>query len=112
MTHQRPAGASGIVSGVRGRLFAGITMALRRPHERTKMARRRVAQTRANLRCAVSGGQDPALQSPLPTPLDSGLRRNDEWGAGVDKGMRMANAGMANQGEKSRWRAVYFHSNR
>ena len=37
MTDQRPAGASGIVSGVRGRLFAGITMALRRPHERTKI---------------------------------------------------------------------------
>ncbi len=76
------------VAGVRGRLFAGMTMALRRPHERTKMARRRVAQTRANLRCAVSGGQDPALQSPLPTPLDSGLRRNDEWGAGLTKGCR------------------------
>ena len=25
-----------------------------------------------------SGGQAPALRSPLPTPLDSGLRRNDE----------------------------------
>ena len=26
-----------------------------------------------------SGGQAPALHSPLPTPLDSGLRGNDEW---------------------------------
>ena len=23
------------------------------------------------------------LHSPLPTPLDSGLRRNDDWGAGL-----------------------------
>ena len=27
-----------------------------------------------------SGGQAPALHSPLPAPLDSGLRRNDEFG--------------------------------
>ena len=27
-----------------------------------------------------SGGQAPALHSPLPTPLDSGLRRNDDPG--------------------------------
>ena len=45
------------------------------------------------------GGQAPrlaksstALHSPLPAPLDSGLRRNDEWGAGIDDGMpQMAN---------------------
>ena len=40
-----------------------------------------------------------------PSPLDSGLRRNDDWGAGLTKGCR-------------EWRmsaaagAVYFHSNR
>ena len=101
MTRQRPAGASGIVSGVRGRLFAGMTMALRRPHERTKMARRRVAQTRANLRCTVSGGQDPALQSPLPTPLDSGLRRNDESGVCFHSN-RSCRLAPAHQGMKSR----------
>ena len=28
-----------------------------------------------------SGGQAPALHFPIPGPLDSGLRRNDEWGA-------------------------------
>ena len=38
------------------------------------------------------GGQAPALQSPLPTPLDSGLRRNDELGGRIGEGMpRMAN---------------------
>ena len=30
---------------------------------------------------------------PLPTPLDSGLRRNDEWGAGLTKW----GAGVANE---------------
>ena len=39
-----------------------------------------------------SGGQAPALHSPLPAPLDSGLRRNDEWEARKDdwgsRGMR------------------------
>ena len=25
-------------------------------------------------------GQAPALHFPIPSPLDSGLRRNDEWG--------------------------------
>ena len=39
--------------------------------------------TCANERSALSWGQAPALQPPLPTPLDSGLRRNDEWGAGL-----------------------------
>ncbi len=46
-------------------------------------------------RSAVGGGQAPrlaksstALHSPLPTPLDSGLRRNDEWGAGLANGCR------------------------
>ena len=39
-------------------------------------------------RPSPSWGQAPALQSPLPTPLDSGLRRNDEWGAGLAKGCR------------------------
>ena len=37
---------------------------------------------------ALGGGQSPALQSPLPTPLDSGLRGNDDWGAGLTKGCR------------------------
>ena len=36
-------------------------------------------------RRVLGGGRGPALQSPLPTPLDSGLRRNDESGAGVTK---------------------------
>ena len=36
------------------------------------------------------GGQAPALHSPLPTPLDSGLRRNDDWGAGLTSAGAMA----------------------
>ena len=35
-----------------------------------------------------SGGQAPALHFPIPTPLDSGLRRNDELGAGLTMGCR------------------------
>ena len=38
-------------------------------------------------------GDKPQRYNPLSPPLlDSGLRRNDEWGAGIDEGMpRMAN---------------------
>ena len=54
--------------------LAGITVALRRPHKRMNLGRRRVV-------------------SPLPAPLDSGLRRNDEWGAGLTKW----GAGVANE---------------
>ena len=39
--------------------------------------------TCANERSVLGWGQAPALQPPLPTPLDSGFRRNDEWGAGA-----------------------------
>ena len=56
--------------------FAGITMALRRPHKRMKMVGRRV------------GFFHRLVGLPLPTPLDSGLRRNDDWGAGMTKGCR------------------------
>ena len=45
--------------GVPGRLFAGITMALRRPHKRMKIAGCRV------------GFFHRLLGVPLPTPLDS-----------------------------------------
>ena len=30
----------------------------------------------------------PRATIPSPTPLDSGLRRNDDWGAGLTKGCR------------------------
>ena len=33
-------------------------------------------------------GTSPSATIPSPTPLDSGLRRNDEWGAGMTKGCR------------------------
>ena len=62
---------------VPGRLFAGITMALRRPHKRMKIAGCRV------------GFFHRLLGVPLPTPLDSGtFRRNDEWGPASAKGCR------------------------
>ena len=57
------------------RLFAGITMALRRPHKRMKMG----------LKFGRFSSIVWTRSYPLPTPLDSGLRRNDEWGAGLTK---------------------------
>ena len=48
--------------------FAGISMALRWPHERMKIAGCRV------------GFFHRLVGLPLPTPLDSGLRRNDDGG--------------------------------
>ena len=48
--------------------------------------------TFANERSVLSWGQAPALQAPLPTPLDSGFRRNDELKGRNDEGMpRMTN---------------------
>ena len=50
-------------------LIAGITMASRMPHKKMKMVGRRIlAYCMAVL--------------PHPSPLDSGLRRNDEVGGG------------------------------
>ncbi len=43
--------------------------------------------TCGNERSVLSWGQAPALHSPLPTPLDSGLRRNDDLGGRNDEGM-------------------------
>ena len=39
--------------------------------------------------CSAPAGDKPlALHFPAPTPLDSGLRRDDEWGAGLTAGDR------------------------
>ena len=51
-------------------------MASRRPHKRMKMGRRRVV-------LSIVRGSHPS-----PPLLDSGLRRNDDWGAGLTKGCR------------------------
>ncbi len=61
--------------------FAGITIALRRPHKRMKMSGRRVSKVRE--RAAPPVENNPQRHNPLPAPLDSGLRRNDGWGAGI-----------------------------
>ena len=52
-------------------------MGMRRPNQRIEWA----GVGRCNsgeLAARLSGGQAPALRSPLTTPLDSGFRRNDE----------------------------------
>ncbi len=47
------------------------------------MVDRRAVQL-GRVACSASGwGRTPALQWSLPTPLDSGLRRNDVWRAGT-----------------------------
>ena len=41
---------------------------------------------------SLAGDKPARYRPPLPTPLDSGLRRNDELGGRIDEGMpRMAN---------------------
>ena len=79
--------------GVRGMpSITGMTMGQREPHERIRMVGAPGRATFANERSVLSWGQAPALQAPLPTPLDSGFRRNDELKGRNDEGMpRMTN---------------------
>ena len=51
-----------------GHAFAGITMALRRPHKRMKMGRRRVVQ-RGRTSAAPQAGDKPPRYHPLSPPL-------------------------------------------
>ena len=45
---------------------------------------------------------------PIPTPLDSGLRRNDDWGAGVTKGCHESRSGARRMRVHPRPRNVIF----
>ena len=75
--------------GVRGMpSITGMTMGQREPHERMRLVGAPGRATFANERSVLSWGQAPALQAPLPTPLDSGFRRNDELKVGMTKGCR------------------------
>ena len=48
------------------------------------MSGRRASKVRE--RAAPQAENEPRRHSALPAPLDSGLRRNDEWGAGMTNG--------------------------
>ena len=72
----------------------------------------RLSVSPARLPHGPGWGQAPALQPPLPTPLDSGFRRNDEWeGIPTDAGMTRPTvvAGTIHPGSES---GTCFRTNR
>ena len=67
-------------------------MALTRPPKGMKMSGRRASKVRE--RPAPQAVNKPQRHNPLPTPLDSGLRRNDEMRGRNDE----VGAGTTNEG--------------